>query len=249
MSITQFPPVPDSTESTLLAPWYMQVARGLVPGASVVNVYGYTATAPHANFGAVWEGGTTAYAFPPAAGVPVYASTSSETLTMLVSGVDASYSPVSTTVTFSGGTAGTASPSQSFLRINSMRLLTGANVGTITAQISGVTYAQIAPTAGITQMSVYTVPLGYTFYLTKAQLYSNNNGSQYTTYRVLTNVAGTGPQVALLNSPFSTDYLSLRVAPRGYAQRTDIQWQVQNTGTGNAVGAQIEGILIANTAA
>jgi len=246
--ITSFPALAGATTSSSAAPWYMQVARGLVPGCSVVNVYGYTAAAPSASFGAIWEGGTTAYTYPTSAGTPTYASTSSETLTMLVSGLDSTYASVTDTITFSAGTTGTAATSQSFYRINSMRLLTGVNAGTITAKIAGTTYGQINSGLGQTQMSVYTVPLGYTFYLTRAQVYSNNNGSQYTTYRVLTNVYGTGPQVALLNSPFAAAYTSIRVAPRGYAQKTDIQWQVQNSTSGNTVGAQIEGILISNTA-
>jgi hypothetical protein len=250
MTMTLYPASAGSTESSLAAPWYMQVARGLVPGCSVVNVYGYTAAAPVSpNYGAVWEGGATAYAYPSSAGVPAYASTSSETVTMTVSGLDSTYAAVTDTVTFSGGTTGTATIGQSFYRINSMRLATGANVGTITAKISGTTYAQINPGGGQTQMSIYTVPLGYTFYLTRSQAYANNNGSQFTTYRVLTNVYGTGPQIALLNSPFDASYTTLRVAPRGYAQKTDIQWQVSNSTSGNAVGVQVEGILISNTAA
>jgi hypothetical protein len=177
-----------------------------------------------------------------------YASTSSETLTMMVEGLDATYAAVTDTVTFSGSTTGTATNNTSFLRINSLRLLTGANAGTITAKNGGITYGQISPGAGRTQMSLYTVPLGYTFYLTRAEVYSNNNGSQYTTYRVLTNVAGGGPQIAILNTPFTATYDAVRITPRGYAQKTDIQWQVQNSTAGNAVGVQVEGVLISNTA-
>ena len=246
--MTLYPPSAGSTESTLVAPWYLQVARGLVPGASAVNVYGYTSAAPSTGFGAIWEGGTTAYTFPSSAGVPVYASTSTETLTMSVSGVDASNNSITDTVTFSAGTTGTAANGYSFFRINSMRLLTATNAGIITAKISGTTYAQINAGAGQTQMSVYSVPNGYTFYLLRVNVYSNNNGSQYTTYRVTTNVPTTGPQIQLLNSPFTAEYSTIRVVPRSYVQKTDIQWQVQNSTSGNPVGIQVEGVLISNTA-
>ena len=250
MTISLYPPQAGSTASTSSAPWYMQVARGLVPGATGVNVYGYTETATSGSYGAVWEGSTSSvgYTFPSVAGVPVYASTSSETVTLLVTGTDASYNLVTDTVTFAGSTTGTATSGQSFFRINSMRLQTGVNAGIITAKISTVTYAQIKPGTGQTQMSIYTVPLGYTFYLTRAQVYANNNGSQYTTYRVSSNIVGTGPQVELVNSPFFADFLTLRVVPRSYAQKTDIQWQVNNSAINGHVGVQVEGVLISNTA-
>lgn len=249
MSITSYPPVPATTESTDVANWYMQVGRGKVPGASLINVYGYTANGATAGFAAAWENSPTAYAFPGAAGVPVYASTSNETLTMLVSGLDSTYAAITDTVTFSGGTSGTAAGNKSFFRINSITLLTGTNVGTITAKIGGTTYAQVNPGLGTTQMSVYSVPLGYTFYITRTQAYSNNNGTQYGTYRVQAQVASTGPTIVVLNSPFASIYTSTRITPRPYPEKTDLQWQIQNSAANNAVGFQIEGVLISNSAA
>lgn len=248
MTITSYPLGPISTEASISAPWYAQVSRGLVPGASIINIYGYTNNAATAGFAAAWEGAPTAYTFPAAAGVPVYASTSAETLTMLVSGLDASYAPITDTVTFSGGTTGTAAGGKSFFRINDTTLLTGTNVGTITTKIAGTTYAQINPGIGKAQMSVYSVAAGYTFYILRTQAYANNNGTQYSTYRVQAQVATTGPTVVVLNSPFTAFYQSTRVAPRPYPEKTDLQWQIQNSQANNAVGFQIEGLLMSNTA-
>jgi hypothetical protein len=54
----------------------------------------------------------------------------------------------------------------------------------------------------------------------------------------------------LLQAPFTTNYQTLRVAPRAYTQKTDIQWQVAgNPASGNfQVGIGVEGVLISNTA-
>jgi hypothetical protein len=54
----------------------------------------------------------------------------------------------------------------------------------------------------------------------------------------------------LLQAPFTNEYGTLRVAPRTYTQKTDIQWQAagQPTSGTSQVGVGVEGILISNTA-
>ena len=53
----------------------------------------------------------------------------------------------------------------------------------------------------------------------------------------------TGLITTILQFPLTVDYLSRKVAPRPYNQKTDIQWQFTSTST-SQVGAQIEGYLI-----
>jgi hypothetical protein len=48
-------------------------------------------------------------------------------------------------------------------------MVNSTNTGTITAKITTTLYAQINPGVGQTQMSIYTVPAGYTFYLSYTQ--------------------------------------------------------------------------------
>jgi len=58
--------VTPNNESIYALPPYMQVSRGLVSGASLVNIYGYQGALPNsggATFYPVWEN-ATAYAYP-----------------------------------------------------------------------------------------------------------------------------------------------------------------------------------------
>lgn len=231
-------------------PFELQVARGEIPWHSLVNVQGYNAL-QHTTFRAVWElSNTTDYVFPSTSVTMAFTSTASETLTMVVSGLDSTYAIKTAVVTFSGGTTGSVtSGTADFFRINFMQVTSGSNAGDISATNGGVTYAQIATGLGRSQASIYTVPLGYTFHLTRAQAFTTNNGTQYCTYRVYSQTISGGvttPNI-VLSAPFTQVYSSTRVIPRPYPEKTDVQWQLKQSNA--APGSiQLEGILIKNDA-
>lgn len=221
-------PVVSVSQNLWTEPFELQVGRGQIYGHTLVNIQGYN-TAQPSGFSAVWEkSNTTAYAFPSALTAMTFASTSAETLTMVVSGVDDSYVAKSATVTFTASTSGTVTVgTSSFFRINSMQITSGTSVGTITAASSGGTiYSQVNAGTGRSQASVYTVPAGYTFMLTRAQAYTHNNGNQNCTYRVYSQVISGGitTPTAVLSAPFQQFYTSTRVVPRAYVEKTDIMW-------------------------
>lgn len=244
-------PAFNSTENSLSADWASQVGRGKVDGASLVNIQGYNATMP-SSFRAAWElANTTAYVFPSSSLTMTFSSSSAETLTMRVDGLDTSYVTKTAIVTFSASTSGTVTTGTAdFFRINRMTITSGTSAGNISAANGGVTYSYIGAGAGISQASVYTVPAGYTFYLTRAQAFTTNNGAQFCTYRVYSQTLPSGvttPQT-VLTAPFTQFYSSTRVVPRGYVEKTDIQWQLMQSNP--APGSiQVEGTLIINTAA
>jgi hypothetical protein len=247
MSLTSFPAFAGSTENTLSAPWYMQVARGLVPGASLVSLQGY-AVSVGTSFVPLWDA-NTAYVYPTSALTMTYASTSAETVTYAVAGLDINYAPISDTVTFTASTTGVSGGVQ-FFRILSMTNTSGTNVGTVTAKNGATTYAQINAANGKTNWCLYTVPAGYTFYLTRAQAFSQNNGSQFATYNVYTQTVSGGITTSnnVLTAPFTQYYISTRVTPRPYPQKTDIQWQLKQSVTAPG-SVQLEGVLILNGSA
>jgi hypothetical protein len=238
-----------NNESPYALPPYLQVARGLVTGSSIVNIYGYQ-SAVGTTFIPVWENATT-YTYP-ASAIPMvlYSSSASDTaVSILISGLDASYNNKSETLVCTG-TLG-ATTIGSYLRINSITT-TGTNnaVGDITLSNVGKStpYAKITAGNGKSQSMVYTVPNGYTFYLTRVNAYTNQVGnlsSSYCTYRVYTKNSA-GLVTILLQAPFGNQYSSLRVAPRAYAGSTDIQWQANTPSSTAAVSIAVEGILIAN---
>lgn len=229
-------------------PFDLQVGRGQIALHYLLNVQGYNDT-HGTTFRAVWEKShDTDYVYPASAVDMTFSSTLSETLTMRVDGLAQDYTPKTATVTFSGGTSGVVtSGTASFFRINAMQITSGASSGVVTASNGGVVYAQVNAGAGRSQASIYTVPLGYTFYLWRAQAFTTNNGAQFCTYRVWSQifVNDTATPTVVLNAPFTQAYSSTRVVPRGYPQKTDIQWQLKQSNP--APGSiQLEGVLIKN---
>ena len=255
--ITSFPTPAGSTLSIASAPWYMQVSRGQVTGASTVNIYGYQGALPNSNgatFYPIWEN-ATAYTYPASATTMLlWSSSASDTaVQVVINGLDSSYNLLSETLTLTNGTTGVTTVN-SYLRINGITVTgTVNNVGILNLGNAAKTiqYAEILAGYGKSQMMIYTVPNGYTFYLTRSNAYSSLNGNtagNYAYYRVWTSNAGL-IQI-LLQAPFTGTYQTLRVAPRPYTQKTDIQWQLSGnpaSGTSQA-GIGVEGILISNTA-
>lgn len=239
------------TQSGRNEPFELQVGRGQITGHSLVNIQGYNVAQP-TGFRAVWElSASVAYVYPASAVAMSFDSTSSETLTLRVEGLDANYDIKTAIVTFAASTTGTVtSGTSTFFRINALQIISGTSVGTITASNGGTVYAQINAGTGRSQASIYTVPNGYTFYLTRAQAFTTNNGSQYCTYRVYSQTisGGVTTPTVVLSAPFTQAYSSTRIIPRGYPQKTDIQWQLSQSNP--APGSiQLEGILIKNDGA
>lgn len=248
--ITSYPNFPD-TQSTISADWEMQVARGKVPGCTAINIQGYNAAMPSA-WRAAWElANTTAFVFPASALAMTFTSTLAETLTMRVDGLDENYVPKVAIVTFTASTTGVVTTGTStFYRINRMTVTLNVAAGVISAANGGTTYSVVNDGNGISQASIYTVPAGSTFYLTRVNAYTTNNGSQYCTYRIFsqTHAGGITTQNIVLTAPFTQGYLTTRVTPRGYVEKTDIAWQLYQSNP--APGSiQLEGVLIDNTAA
>lgn len=241
---------PSITQNGRYEPFEVQVGRGQITNHSLVNIQGYNAACP-TGFRAVWElSATAAYVYPASDVAMTFSSTLAETVTMRVFGLDADYNIKTATVTFTASTTGVVtSGTATFFRINAMQITSGTSVGNITAVNGGVTYAQINAGTGRSQASIYTVPAGYTFYLTRAQAFTTNNGAQHCTYRVYSQTIANGvttPNI-VLSAPFTQFYLSTRVVPRPYVEKTDVQWQLSQSNP--APGSiQLEGILIKNDA-
>lgn len=248
MTITTYPPM--ATED-----WFVAVSRGQVYGASVQNIYGYQA-AVDGTIIPIWENATT-YTYPASATTMLlYSSSASDTnVYVLVNGLDASYNIQTETVNLTNGTTG-VSTTKSYLRINSISVAADPNpVGIIYLSNSGKTqtYAQInqynGASAGRSQMSIFTVPNGYTFYLNRVNAYvsPNNNSNFYCNYSVWTKNAVTGVVTVLQQAPFVNTYATTRVSPRPYLQKTDIQWRASMSAGTSIVSIAVEGILIQGT--
>ena len=234
-------------------PFELQVARGQIPGHTLLNVFGYQATVGTGTPIAVWEN-TTAYVFPASPiNMLVYSSSASDVnCRIVINGLGENFLPISEVVILTNGTTGVQTVNK-FLRINGALATDAAYANPVGNIIIGnvaktAIYGQINAGVGRAQAAVYTVPAGYTFYLCRVDAYANEAGSgnNYANYRVSATDNVNGTNYLILQSPFLGNYNARRVIPFPYTEKTDIQWQT-STGTGTSpVGIIIEGILIRN---
>lgn len=174
----------------------LQVSRGLHPGLSHINKFGFnpaigTGSDPEDLWdrGGLWVG-------PTAARIHTIVSTSVEdgaagltgALTMRVLFLDSDLALATEDVELNG--QGNVLMDAAAWRIYRMVILTAgsteSNIGiiTATAAVDGTVTAQIAVTEGQTLMAIYTVPAGKTAYMTRA--YATIDGSGGTTRATLT---------------------------------------------------------------
>ena len=230
-----------------IEPFELQVARGQITGHEVIGVFGYSSGTPNTGFIAAWEN-NSAYAFPTVASTMLVTSSSASdtAVTILISGLDATYARISELVTLNGTDAVTTT--KTYWRINSVVTTAGTAVGTMYVKnVGGTTYAQVTIGSGRTNMSVYTVPVGYTAYFTQFDAFSSTSVTSgvYATFRALL-TSSTGASNVTLSIPFLNDFSVTRPYPVAYAEKTDVQWQCKSSGAGLGIAVLALGVLIAN---
>jgi hypothetical protein len=245
------PIAPSITQSGRYEPFELQVARGMIFGHSSLNIFAFTTILGSVAFAPLWEGLTGSggnYVYPSSAVVMtlVSSSASDTAVTILIDGLDANYAPITEQVAINGTTP--VDTTKSFLRINGMRNVIGNSVGAITATNGGTTYAKILAGVGDTQMSIYTVPAGYSFYQTYLQADSNTSitSGAYVKLRTYVKDNTNGGVVITKNQSVFTQAFNVPLTlPLIYPERSDIQWQLQGSGgAGAAANMYIGGILI-----
>lgn len=231
------------TQNGRYEPFDVQISRGVVYGHSTLNIYGFQ---PAVTTTAIplWEN-ATAYTFPGSALVMTLASSSvSDTaVQVLISGLDANYNSISETVSLNGTTG--VNTNLSYLRINSLITTSGNAVGTVTAKNGATTYAQINIGFGRSLMSIYTVPAGFDFYLQRVAANSSFNGNNvnYLFYQNY-NSSPTGVVTVTTKAPFTTAYDALRIMPRKFVSKTDLQFLFNTSASTASVNVAVEGYLI-----
>lgn len=146
------------------------IARGAIPNSFSIHKFGANFDIDQADDPeSVWTSGGL---YPwgsllTAQTIYVISTSASDTGTLTVEGLDSNYDQQTELVTLTGTSAVTLS--NTFLRIFRMTYSDVANIGTITARVTsgtGTVVAQIDEGYAQTLMSVYTVPAGFTAYMT-----------------------------------------------------------------------------------
>jgi len=253
---------PSITQNGKYEPFELQVARGQITNHSEQDIFGYGTTPATASlFRTVWENmATTEYVFPSSAITMNLVSTvNTDTATITIVGLDANYAVITEALVLNGTT--NVPTVNQYFRINSINVSVGSQTnptGVVSLSNTGgtVVYAQIntavfngtTSSIGNSQMAVFTVPAGYTFYGYRYSAYSSFNGNSvnYTTYRAVTN-SSAGVQRLIVQTPFNTTYEVQRHYPFPYAEKTDLRFQIASSAaTAAVVSVNIGGVLIAN---
>jgi hypothetical protein len=244
------------TRGGTFEPFPLQVSRNQVYGHKPVYIFGYSATVGSTALGPLWEGLSSSggsYPFPSSAlQMTVVSTSSSDTaISILISGLDINFNPISETLALNGTTSVTSV--NSYYRINNVVVTNGTNVGAISLKNSTTLYAQINAGVGQTEMSVYTVPAGYTFYLLRVQAYANIGFTSsayltYTEYNKFSSGTFAGQITLDAQSTFVQSLvLDYQDTPFPHPSGTDIQFEFKaSTGTNTIASVYALGYLVAN---
>jgi len=246
------------TQRGKFEPWDLQIARGQIAYHQGIEIFGYSTTVGSSAQGPLWEGLTLSggtYAYPSSAAQLVLVSSSASDNTsrsVFIEGLDANYNPITELIALNG--TSNVTTTKSFFRINRMSMYNSTNTGAITASISSTVYAKINAGVGQTQMSIYTVPAGYSFYLSYVQ-YDASIGFTSSNYMIAAeynkfNAGNNAGQITLTHqSTFVQKQEVPFTIPIEHTEKTDIQFQVvANTGSPFTVSMYAGGILIKNSA-
>ena len=237
------------------APWYLQVARGLVTGTSVVQRSGHNGDIGNGATESIWvEGGI--YPFTTwedtAQKLYVISTSASDTgQTIYIEGLDASWNRITETITTNGTTA--VATTKNFLRIHTATITSHntPSVGSITFRLTsgtGTVVAHIGIGLGMTKLSQYTIPAGYTGYITYGDA---------TTFR--TGSGNIGSRLNMMVRPYNGTFVAAFTAevvngyyrndftvPMVVTEKSDIDVQITADGNGTIATCNYQILLIQN---
>jgi hypothetical protein len=253
------------TQSGRYEPFELQVARGQITGHENQFQFGVNQSVG-TTFSTLWNGGTALYAYPAAATVmKVSSSDANDTAagtgarTVLINGLDANYAEVSEVVTLNGQTA--VNTVNSYIRFHYMEVATAGSgataagtiyigTGTVTAGVPATVYGQITVGYNTTTSALWTVPAGYTAYLTSCTWTSSNTTA---------NIAVTGAVFSrAYGGVFTVESTCKMLAGNSFdrhfdtavrfTEKTDIEMRAASSTAGSAVTGEFHIIYIKNDA-
>jgi len=221
----------------------LEIARKRIPGIEPLNIFGINKDIG-LTYETFWNGPTAAIPKPSSAvAMTIVSSSASDTMPVLIQGLDANYDQITEIITLNGTTP--VAGSALFLRINTAVILSGNNVGNISISNGGTVYAYIAETHGLTQACSYTVPAGYELFLFRIDLSSGTVGvAKYLTYRNVVKTH-TGRELRVAEVTWQSDQQSFdRQIPFRIAEKTDFSFEIKGSQAGNEASIFVEALLM-----
>jgi len=243
-------------------PFELQVARGQIDGHKALFKFGINGDVG-TSVETVWAQGGT-YVYPASATVMKISSSSANDAaagtgarTIAIFGLDANYNEINETVVLNGQTS--VDTTNSYLRISRMYVATAgsgatavgtiyAGTGTVTSGVPATIYGMIAIGANQTQMSFWTVPDGYTLYLTGVFYTSaNTTANAWTNFQLIQRpLGGVFRQQSSSRVAGNGDFVLDLHTPIAFPEKTDIEVRAVASSSTSNVSAEFEGIYIKN---
>jgi len=251
------------TQKGAYEPFELQVARGQIAFHKPFCQFGFN-SAVGTSYETVWiEGGT--YTFPAAASVLKVSSSSATddkdstgAHTVLITGVDGSYNEVSETIILEGQTA--QNTTNSYLRVNKMTVMTAgsggtsvgaiyAGTGTVNSGVPDVIVNRTGVNSNESESAFYTVPAGYTAYITRWSMSSANSTAESNTQFALRvrPYGGVFGFKALYYTPGNGIYECEALYPVGIPEKADIEVRAAASTGSSGASTQLQVLLIANS--
>lgn len=228
-------------------PFELQLSRGQIPGHSFRHVIGEVPSMSNNESGSLWDVNDTLYpwsAFDTPGTLSVArASTEDADKNVIINGLDADFNEITETVVLTAASGNTTT--NTFARVYTARMNgTSENVGNVTITRAGTTVALINAGVGQTIMGVYTVPAGYTAYLTQGVMTIQNTADA--TGKFYYRVPGDRFIIGHLFEVASSEYLYSFTCPLRLPQKTDIDVRASVRTNNAKVTSAFDMILIKN---
>ena len=228
-------------------PFELQVSRGQIPGHSVLHKFGAVPAMSINTTGTIWDIDDTLYPWSAltAAGTLTVdrASASDANKVITIRGLDADYNQISENVTLTNATGNPTT--LSFIRVYRAFMHNGsaANVGNINIKISTTTIARITAGKAQTLMGVYTVPAGFSLYLTQGVM-SVQSGADATGNFFVRYGGQTAFRIAHTFEVASAEYFYAFHAPFKLPEKSDIDIRADLRSNNARITAAFDAYLI-----
>ena len=216
----------------------LEVAKGNIPGATAIFKFGYN---PDVNGveETIWNnGGDYDWSALTAATRIYFSSTSANdsiadigARQVVVQGLNASYVEITETVDLSGQTQ--AATTQEFLRVNRAYVLPTGNIVVNMGLLNQ------------SQLGIYTVPAGRTFYLDDLNFTAGiSQATKTATVRAVVRELGGVFRTRYINVVQSNQLIAKFEYPLAIPEKSDIELRAVTNTTNNQIGGSFQGVLI-----
>jgi hypothetical protein len=250
------------TRMGTIEPFELQVARDQITMHESFCQFGING-AVGTSLETVWVGGAT-YSFPASATTTTVSSSSTDDTsagtgarTVLVEGVNASYVAVSETASLNGQTGVTLT--NQYLRVNKLTVLTAGSggtsagsiyvgTGTVTTGVPAAIINRTGTSSNESEAGFYTVPAGYTAYITRWTM-SSANATANTSTRFILRVrpyGGVFGYKAVYNLPGNGIYECEAAYPLQLPEKADLEILSLTSADSAYVSTQLQMVIIKN---